>query len=155
MIETNCKNCGAPISHLYAYKCEYCGTFLNLENKKENFKDYRDFEISNISAKIRRSFEKCGYEFVFQALASPKNQWFYADGGQYCTFKCTEATPIGFKVDIDIQTYMEAKASTTGVMRFKNLIENSIPPSIRDEPGVLRAVLNTIYDFFYEQNISY
>jgi len=33
MNNTNCQNCGAPIK---GYKCEYCGTEYNFENRFEN-----------------------------------------------------------------------------------------------------------------------
>ena len=34
MKQYNCKNCGAPISHVYNHRCEYCGTMFDFRIEK-------------------------------------------------------------------------------------------------------------------------
>ena len=35
-IQRNCKNCGAPLTHSYNHRCEYCGTLYDFNEPEEN-----------------------------------------------------------------------------------------------------------------------
>ena len=50
MNERKCKNCGAPIEHLYNHKCPYCHSFIdfNIEKTEEiNPRYMYDVEVRN------------------------------------------------------------------------------------------------------------
>jgi hypothetical protein len=149
MINTNCKNCGAPIRHLYSHKCEYCGTYQQLSIEYDELKDLRDFEIEDVKIEIRRSMFRNEYELILTGTAIPKHQWFYEDGGEYCTFRVTNVTPIGIRVCIEADTYCRAKYSQEGIERLRKIIEMSIPPNIREQPKVEEAIFKKLHEMAY------
>lgn len=150
---TNCKNCGAPIRHLYTHKCEYCGTYLNMQQDIDHLTDLRDFKLVDVRAEFRPSITHNEYEFILKGIAVPKHQWLYEDGGayRYCTFKNTDATPVAMRIPIDWDIYAQAGYSQEGLLKLREIIDMGIPTEIKDQPELQKAIHDEIYYKFLKR----
>lgn len=121
----HCPNCGAPISHYYNYKCEYCGTFL--KNTDEDIKKFENCYISNINVDIQDDFIHHGKILSVYGNLVPKCNYYEESFNNMVVLSSDMMKKVGYRILIPYKLIYN-----NDFRKIEEYIYHSIPEDFDD-----------------------
>lgn len=145
---TNCPNCGAPISHYYNYKCDYCGTFLHNTDEKIKKLNNVDIHIEDIDVEYEPIIHKV--LITLRGYSIPRVQ-FYEEGFDNIFVSGEDVgRRVGYRIALEMDDVLKFMANDDPAYLIDKL-DKSLPP-IFDKHQIVYRTMDKILDWRFHRD---
>ena len=147
---TNCPNCGGAIAHSYNHKCQYCGTFLHITDRK--MQEIKNTEITDVKVEMERYPMSMDWLLRIRGKSIPKSYCWYETTEYGDIISIDDIKPIQYCIRIPYEYWYGYDDNE----RMKKIIDNvldGLPEIFKKNPFAEGKIIDCIYDTIYNDNV--